>query len=207
MQTFKQKWGGGNIIIHNGIVFKQTKQILDKNEFNIVCVGRLEEHKNFQLAIKALAKVKFDFKLYILGEGVYENELKKLVNDLKIEHKIKFLGFVDNPQDYIASSNMQLLFSRLEGFSLALIDGIYYGKMVFAIDVANHKEILGSDFILENDEFAVANKLNEVYENYESYVNSFKKIKEKSKQYDIKNVALKYIKAYESLLDKINKKI
>ncbi|WP_089188192.1 glycosyltransferase [Campylobacter sputorum] len=192
--------GGRNILIPNGICFKTPNKILNESDFNIVGVGRLEEHKNFQLAIRALSKVRFDFKFYILGQGVYENELKNLIKSLNLENKIKLVGYVDNPWDYINSSNLQVLFSRLEGFSLALIEGIYYGKMVFALDTANHKEVLGDDFIVENDDEIVARKLDEVYENYDFYKTKFEKIKENSQKYSIENVANKYIKAYESLI-------
>ncbi|WP_228568711.1 glycosyltransferase [Campylobacter sputorum] len=57
--------------------------------------------------------------MYILGQGVYENELKNLIKSLNLENKIKLVGYVNNPWDYINSSNLQVLFSRLEGFSLA----------------------------------------------------------------------------------------
>lgn len=187
-------------MIPNGICFKTPNKILNESDFNIVGVGRLEEHKNFQLAIKALSKVKFDFKFYILGQGVYENELKNLIKSLNLENKIKLVGYVNNPWDYINSSNLQVLFSRLEGFSLALIEGIYYGKMVFALDVANHKEVLGDDFIVKNDVDYVAKKLDEVYENYEIYKDKFNVTKQDSQKYSIKNVANEYIKAYESLI-------
>lgn len=196
---------GNNILIQNGISFKDATKILDENEFNIVGVGRLEEHKNWQLAIKALKNVKFDFKFYILGQGVYENELKNLVKKLDLEEKVKFTGHVANPWDYIYSSNIQLLPSRLEGFSLALIEGIYYGNMVFALDTANHKEILGNDFIVEDDVDLLAQKLDFVYENYDLYKEKFLKIKQNSQKYSIENVAEKYIKAYKDLIEDFKK--
>lgn len=194
-----------NIIIENGINFKPCEKILNENEFNIVGVGRLEEHKNFQLAIKALKNVEFDYKFYILGRGIYEDKLKKLIKDLNLEEKVKLVGFVDNPWDYIFSSDMQLLPSRLEGFSLALIEGIYYGKMVFALDTANHKEILGDEFIIENSDVFLTNKLNDVYKNYDKYMIDFLKIKENVQKYDIKNVVQKYIDAYKNVVENFKK--
>lgn len=196
---------GKTILIENGISFKTPKIILNRNNFNIVSVGRLEEHKNFQLAIKALSKVGFNFKFYILGQGVYENELKQLIKKLNLDDKIKLLGYINNPWDYIYSSNIQLLPSRLEEFSLALIEGIYYGNMVFALDTANHKEILGNDFIVEDDVDLLAQKLDFVYENYDLYKEKFLKIKQNSQKYSIENVAEKYIKAYKDLIEDFKK--
>lgn len=191
-------------MIENGIEFKRCKKILNDNEFNIVGVGRLEEHKNFQLAIRALKNVNFDYKFYILGQGVYENELKKLVRELRLEDKVIFAGFVNNVNDYIYSSDIQLLPSRFEGFSLALIEGIYYGKMVFALDTANHKEILGDEFIIQNDEKFLSDRLNFVRENYDDFALKFEKIKSNSQKFDIKNVANRYLDEYKKLQDSFN---
>jgi len=163
-------------------------------------VGRLEEHKNWQLAITALSQVNFDYRLYILGQGIYEQPLKDLIEKLNVADKVKLVGFVDNPWDYIYSSDLQILPSRLEGFSLALIEGIYYGKMVFALDTANHREVLGDDFIIEDDAEKLAIKLNQVYYHYEEFNEKFSSIKAQSARFDINQVAKKYVDAYQSLL-------
>lgn len=190
-----------NILIENGIKFQQPTKILKNDTFNIVGVGRLEEHKNWQLAITALSQIDFDYRLYILGQGVYEQELKDLIEKLNVADKVKLVGFVNNPWDYICSSDLQILPSRLEGFSLALIEGIYYGKMVFALDTANHREVLGDDFIIEDDAEKLTQTLNQVYLNYDEFNEKFSKVKAESARFDINNVAQKYIDAYQSLSD------
>ena len=190
-----------NILIENGIKFQNPTKILNNDVFNIVGVGRLEEHKNWQLAITALSQVNFDYRLYILGQGIYEQELKDLIEKLNVADKVKLVGFVNNPWDYICSSDLQILPSRLEGFSLALIEGIYYGKMVFALDTANHREVLGDDFIIEDDAEKLTQTLNQVYLNYDEFNEKFSKVKAESARFDINNVAQKYIDAYKSLSD------
>ena len=190
-----------NILIENGIKFQNPTKILNNDVFNIVGVGRLEEHKNWQLAITALSQVDFDYRLYILGQGIYEQELKDLIEKLNVADKVKLVGFVNNPWDYICSSDLQILPSRLEGFSLALIEGIYYGKMVFALDTANHREVLGDDFIIEDDAEKLTQTLNQVYLNYDEFNEKFSKVKAESARFDINNVAQKYIDAYKSLSD------
>lgn len=190
-----------NILIENGIKFQNPTKILNNDVFNIVGVGRLEEHKNWQLAITALSQVNFDYRLYILGQGIYEQELKDLIEKLNVADKVKLVGFVNNPWDYICSSDLQILPSRLEGFSLALIEGIYYGKMVFALDTANHREVLGDDFIIEDDAEKLTQTLNQVYLNYDEFNEKFSKVKAESARFDINNVAQKYIDAYQSLSD------
>lgn len=203
-ETLKLCNAKNNILIENGVKFQQPKNILPNNFFNIVGVGRLEEHKNWQLAITALSQVNFDYRLYILGQGIYEQPLKDLIEKLNVADKVKLVGFVDNPWDYIYSSDLQILPSRLEGFSLALIEGIYYGKMVFTLDTANHREVLGDDFIIEDDAEKLAIKLDQVYLNYEKFNEKFANIKAESARFNINQVAKKYVDAYQSLLHKAN---
>ena len=199
-ETLKLCNAKNNILIENGIKFQQPKNILPEGVFKIVGVGRLEEHKNWQLAITALSRVNFDYRFYIVGQGIYEHQLKVLIEKLNVEDKVKLVGFVNNPWDYIYSSDLQILPSRLEGFSLALIEGIYYGKMVFALDTANHRQVLGDDFIIEDDAEKLAIKFDQVYHHYDEFSGKFESIKAHSTRFDINQVAKKYVDAYQSLL-------
>lgn len=189
-----------NITITNGIPYK-TISIMDKNkEFTIVGVGRLAPVKGFHNLITALSKVKFDFKLHIIGEGEQEKELTELINSLNLQNKIKLVGFVNNVQDHINNSDLQIISSSEEGLSLALIEGIFYAKVLIATDISNHREILGDELVFKNNTIKFIEKLEDVYENYDTYINIFSKIKEKKDVYSIENMSHKYIKAYQDLL-------
>ncbi|MBR8461687.1 glycosyltransferase [Campylobacter sp. faydin G-105] len=189
-----------NILIENGTPFKKPKKISLSNKFNIIGIGRLAKVKGWDLLIKALAQVKFDFELILLGEGTEKYNLQRLCNELNIQDKVYFKGFVTNVNDYIFSSDMQIIASIEEGLSIALIEGIFYSKLLIASDIANHKEILGDELVFNRDEKILAKKLTEIYENYDKFVHIFAKIKETKEQYSIKTMAQKYLKAYESVI-------
>lgn len=190
-----------NITILNGVSLKEVTKIENKNKFTIVGVGRLAPVKGFHTLIKALSKVNFDYKLIIIGEGEQREELANLIKTLNLEDKIELVGFVKNVQDYIFNSDLQIISSSEEGLSLALIEGIFYAKVLVATDIANHKDILGKRLVFDNNENSFVNKLEDVHKNYEEYVNLFLNVKETKEEYSIEKMTGQYIEAYKSLLN------
>jgi len=189
-----------NITILNGIPFKEVKEFENKNKFTIVGVGRLAPVKGFHTLITALSKVNFDFKLNIVGEGEQKEELLNLIKSFNLENKIELVGFVRNVQDYIYNSDLQIISSSEEGLSLALIEGIFYAKVLVATDIANHKEILGKELVFDNEVNSFVNKLEDVYNNYKKYVDLFSKIKDTKEDYSIEKMVKQYVEAYKSLI-------
>ena len=189
-----------NITILNGIPFKGVKEFENKNKFTIVGVGRLASVKGFHTLITALSKVNFDFKLNIVGEGEQKEELLNLIKSFNLENKIELVGFVRNVQDYIYNSDLQIISSSEEGLSLALIEGIFYAKVLVATDIANHKEILGKELVFDNEVNSFVNKLEDVYNNYKKYVDLFSKIKDTKEDYSIEKMVKQYVEAYKSLI-------
>lgn len=189
-----------NITILNGIPFKEVKEFENKNKFTIVGVGRLAPVKGFHTLINALSKVNFDFKLNIVGEGEQKEELLNLIKSLKLENKIELVGFVRNVQDYIYNSDLQIISSSEEGLSLALIEGIFYAKVLVATDIANHKEILGEKLVFNNEINSFVNKLEDVYKDYEKYEKLFGKVKETKEEYSIEKMVKQYVEAYKTLI-------
>ena len=95
---------------------------------------------------------------------------------------------------------MQIISSKEEGLSLALIEGIFYAKVLIATDIANHKQILGSDLVFNNTEEDLLKQLNKVYKDYDRFKELFSKIKDTKDNYMIEKVNKKYVEAYKTLL-------
>ncbi len=75
--------------------------LADKLHFNkfgdyLFVISRLESHKRIDLVIKALVHTDKKVKLFVAGTGPEEQNLKKLVHDLKLNGRVKFLGFVSD---------------------------------------------------------------------------------------------------------------
>ncbi len=78
-------------------VFSENPEFKDKKI--ILFVGRLVEQKGVNYLLKAFLRIKKEIEntvLVIIGKGSHEQELKKIVRDLKIENDVYFLGQIDN---------------------------------------------------------------------------------------------------------------
>jgi glycosyltransferase involved in cell wall biosynthesis len=62
----------------------------------LLSVGRLELNKRVDLIIRAMQKVHKDKSLIIVGDGPQKPNLMKLVNDLQLDDRISFKGWVDD---------------------------------------------------------------------------------------------------------------
>lgn len=73
-------------------------------------------------------------KLYIIGKGRSEQQLKQLAQDLGIERDVEFLGFIENPYPWIAKSVLMIHSAKFEGLPTAMIEGLMLGKPIIATD-------------------------------------------------------------------------
>lgn len=95
----------------------------DKKNKNLLCVGRLETQKGFDLIINIMRLFKDkNIKLYILGEGNKKEFLEKLIEIYKLTDKVFLLGRKENPYVYMKNADLFILSSRYEGFPNALLE-------------------------------------------------------------------------------------
>lgn len=131
----------------------------------IIAVGRLTKEKNFALLLKSLSTVlqSIECKLYILGIGPEENNLKELARELKIEKNVTFLGYDKNPYKYMAKADLFVSTSNYEGFSLVHYESVACGlRLVTTNSVSDFKNIFTDEYgvVVEvNDEKAITNAI------------------------------------------------
>lgn len=120
-------------IIHNGVKIpnlSNNKNNLDrKPDFIIGNIGRFVPVKNQALLIQALSLIKTkteNFKAIIIGSGELETDLKKLVQDLKLESQVTFIA-TNQPKKHIAKFDCFVLPSHQEGQSIALLETMSFG--------------------------------------------------------------------------------
>lgn len=70
----------------------------DFSKNQLLYVGQLLRGKGLDCLLNALQKVKTDFKLKVLGDGPFLQECQKLTNDLGLDKKVEFHGFVPHDQ-------------------------------------------------------------------------------------------------------------
>lgn len=112
-----------------------------------VTVGRLNQRKRYDIAVKALAlTVNPASTLAIVGpDGGVEHELRRLAERLRVDDRVSFLGYVSEAEreEIVQTADALLFLSEDEGFGLPPVEAMANGTPVVASDTAIHREILG----------------------------------------------------------------
>jgi glycosyltransferase involved in cell wall biosynthesis len=190
--------------IYNGISIEKPKKINLSNSFNIVAVGGLKPVKGYDLLIKAISKLRFDFHLTIVGEGVLRDDLTELISKLEIQKNVSLVGLKSNVCDYIFSSDMQIVSSLHEGFALVLAEGIFYAPILVSTNVGIAKEVLHKELIYDINN--MSKKVEDIYNHKQKYREYFDGVKEKYKEKLTMTVCVEeHINVYQDIINKESK--
>lgn len=138
-------------ILYNGVNLamysRETAPLYSARDKEIVLgsAGRLSEekgHSHLLDLMKILKKSKYRFKLLIAGMGKELGSLEKKVEELGMEDRVEFLGFVEEMPAFYNSLDVFILPSRYEGFSNALIEAMACEKPVITFDVGSTAEVI-----------------------------------------------------------------
>ncbi len=152
---------------------KKNRKIL--NEFNIkdevvlVSVGELSNRKNHKVILKALEKVKGNFKYIICGQGAKKEELIKLSKELNFQEKVEFLGYRQDVKEILKASDIFCFPSKQEGLPVALMEAMASGLPVICSDIRGNKDLIEDKkggYLLkfyDMDEYSI--KIQELIEN------------------------------------------
>jgi glycosyltransferase involved in cell wall biosynthesis len=135
-------------VVPNGIVFPQpnsltrgfwTKQGVADNSLIAYYSGRLTQTKRVSTLIQAFNRLPEESRwiLAIAGKGSEEKVLKDMVTEMKLDNKIKFIGFVENSSEIAAISDISVLPSADEGMPNALMEAMAQGVPVGATPVGD----------------------------------------------------------------------
>ena len=138
------------VIIYNPITVNTIKS-KEKENKEIVSVGRLVKQKNQQLLINVFKKVSLKYPEYILsiyGDGNLKNKIEKQIKILDLEEKVILRGNVDNIHEHYKEACIFVLTSNFEGQSNALLEAMAMGMPCIATNIPGIKEIINEEDIL-----------------------------------------------------------
>ena len=168
-------------------------------KFSIVAVGRLDKIKGFDLLIRAVSELKFDFELKIYGHGGERQNLQNLIDSLNLQDYVRLCGFCDDVAAALAASHLHVISSRKEGFPVILIEGIFYSPVLISTRVGGISEILSEEFLCEAADLSA--KIDEIYRTYGKYARVFAQKHAKFKQtLTLQNYISSLKNYYEELL-------
>jgi len=109
----------------------------------IIFVGRLVKEKRIEYLLQAYAKSNIQQNLLILGDGEELENLKIIVQSLKLTEKVEFHSAVKNPYPLIAHSDFLILSSLYEGLPTVLIEALILQTSILSTNCpSGPKEIM-----------------------------------------------------------------
>ena len=157
--------------IHHGITFPEFDKLPFGESFRkatpqLITVGRIEIIKGHHFLIDAMPAILEAFpqtKLLILGDGTEKANCQQQVKDANLQNNVEFMGFVQQPYQYINNSDIVIQPSFFESFGLVFIEGIALKTPIVAFDVPAGNEILENDktalLVSKGDSKALAEKI------------------------------------------------
>lgn len=117
--------------------------------FRILTVGRLTKVKGQYMiprVVKRLAKDGYDFRWYLIGDGVLRKELEEKIEELEIRDRLILLGLRTNPYPYMSGCDLYVQTSLHEGYCLTIHEAKIFEKPVVTTAV------LSASNLIENGE-------------------------------------------------------
>lgn len=166
-------------------------------------VGGFEERKNIDFLLRAFAHTKGNYKLLLAGGGSERERLIGLSNQLKLQNRVQFLGWVEDV-DLCALYQKARAFvypSLYEGFGLQITEAMAMGCPVLCSNQTSLPEIWGyekSCFDPRNAD-KLTQLMDQCFED-ESFYKSLKEWTQKRNQdFSWKKTAEETLKIYQTL--------
>jgi glycosyltransferase involved in cell wall biosynthesis len=118
---------------------------IPRNAKLIGFVGRLEPIKGCSQFIRTIPRVTKsnpDSFFVVVGDGPERNSLESLARQLRIENRVCFCGFRDDPMNVFQSLDLYVLSSLSEGIPVAMLEAMSHGVPVIATRVGGIPEVI-----------------------------------------------------------------
>lgn len=213
IRDYLQENGFTNIdIIPNAVNAEKYTNSGDENY--ILFAGRLNKVKGIQYLIEAFSELinEFDSDLLIVGSGLDEIRLKKIVTSKSMEDRVHFTQTVrkNELRDLMSKCSAFVLPSLFESFGIVIIEAMASGKPVIASNILGPQDIISQGY----DGFLFETENVDELKKHLKLCISDKKLREKigynarktvEERYTFDKTANLYLKVYGNLLCKQKK--
>ena len=195
------------IVIPNIIKENESGKISNLNNRQIISVGRLEDVKDFYtliLVFSVIVKKYSNYILKIIGEGSMREKLEEQIKKCNLQKNVILTGrrTENEINNELIKSDVFVLTSKSESFSLVLCEAMNFGVPCIAFDVdVGPREIIQdgkNGFLIENRNVnLMIKKLDEILENIDKRKNMQVYARETSEKFYAKNVIEKWYNLFK----------
>lgn len=159
----------------DGVTYKTNEHIVFEDEFSsfqgykLLTIGRMSHEKDHMKLIRAFKQIcnnRHDVRLFIIGSGPLEQDIKQLIQELGLENDVFLLGQKLNPFPYLKQADVFVLPSNHEGQPMVLLEALILKKPIIATDIVGNRSILGDEYglLVDNSESGLVFGINEFIE-------------------------------------------
>jgi glycosyltransferase involved in cell wall biosynthesis len=111
----------------------------------VLAGGRLEEYKQVDLVVRAVAHLPSDFRLVVFGDGPALEALEATARTIGVSERIEFVGRVPDAvlAQHFRSADVFVSLSRHESYGLTVVEAAAVGTAVVCSDIPAYREVAG----------------------------------------------------------------
>ena len=206
MESYKELFGVDRIcVVHNLVDEERIRnmslescdlKLEDNEKINLITVARFHPQKAVDRLVRIYSKLKDYYNLIIIGDGALKDELYILAKKLDCFDDIKWLGLKSNPYPYVRICDLFVMSSLYEGYPTITVESLISDTPVLTTLVAGVNEQINdtNGYIVENNEDALFNKLNELKDKKKELIHLKNNLK--NYHYDNKTILDSYYKIF-----------
>jgi glycosyltransferase involved in cell wall biosynthesis len=131
------------VTIRNGIPDCSERANLKSDHVPVITmVARFTEAKEHELLLRAFASIAPGPRLRLIGGGPLLDTCKNLAKELGVQDRVDFLGNRQDIPSLLAASDVFVLATKFEMFSLSILEAMRAGLPVIASDVGGNREAI-----------------------------------------------------------------
>jgi len=180
---------------------------IKKGDKVISHISNFRPVKKIQNIIKAFCKISREVqsKLLLVGEGPEATRCKIMVEKLKLEDKVFFLGRYDNIIPVLSASDLYMLPSKSESFGLSALEALSCSVPVIGTNTGGLSEVVidgQCGYLCDpNDVKSLANRAIEILCSEELAKKMGKEARKRAKLFDSSIIVPQYINYYNEVLN------
>lgn len=101
-----------------------------------------KDHITLLHAFKILCTKGIVSQLWLVGDGPTKPGIEKLAEELSVESKVRFIGTVDNPDEFYRQFDIFVLSTHYEGQGLVILEAMRFGLPIVATRISGIPEVI-----------------------------------------------------------------
>ena len=128
----------------NGMGFSPrftNEEVATKNSKSLTFVGEISKRKNQEFLVRALPYLP-NATLTLVGDGEIRHRIEALAKNLGVENRVNITGFTKNVASYLASTDIYVSASTIEGLPFNILEAMAQGLPIVASSIKGHVDLL-----------------------------------------------------------------